>query len=601
MAADIMTSGLRLRFYSPPPLTLVPPCRSACSQSQLPTIRRFLSDLLSRGIIKKVVQPRPLFFSRLFLVGKKGGSLRLVIDLHCLNKYLIIPTFKMESVWNIAAGIVAGSWGCTVDLQDAFFGVPIAEASQCYLAFVIDGIVYVFLYMPFGLAVAPWAFSRVIRPLKGFCHRQDLSLHSYLDDFLLWNVSRQGLQQDTAFLLQVFRCLGLPVNFGKSRLVPSQSVEYLGVLFDLDNRTLSLPVSKVLSIRRLCRSCLSRSHMTRRHLESLVGTLNFAARFVPLGILRLRPLVSWVNLRTSPSSRDLPVPLDKSFRDSLRVWLDIDFLGASVPMSLPVPSLQLMTDASFHGWGGVLLPYFASGVWPPSYSHLSINWLELMAVKLSLEHFSDFLQGQSVLLLSDNSTTVSCLVHQGTYRSLDLFSLSREILEFCQSLSISLVPRHLCGELNVLADSHSRKGPVGAEWSLDSTTFQWLSRLAGPFQVDLFATRDNAHLPAFVSPFPDPLAIGVDAFSLDWGSWDSIYLFPPVKVLHRVVPLLARFPGRGVLVAPLYAPSGWFPALLRRSPQPVPLPASVRLSQLSQEGLVFHGDPSVFMLHAWRL
>ena len=277
------------------------------------------------------------------------------------------------------------------------------------------------------------------------------------------------------------------------------------------------------------------------------------------------------------------------------------FLGASVPMSLPVPSLQLMTDASLHGWSGVLLPSQVSGVWPPSLRQRSINWLELMAVKLSLEHFSHLLQDRSVLLLSDNSTAVSCLRRQGTYRSEALLSLSLDILEFCQSLNITLVPRHLSGELNVLADRHSRKGPVGSEWSLDPDTFQWLSRLAGPFQVDLFATRDNARLPDFVSPFPDPMALGVDAFSLRWGDWDSIYLFPPIKTLHRVVPLLTHFRGHGVLVAPLYSPSGWFPALLRRSPDPIPLPPSLRLSQPSPGGIVFHEDPSVFMLHVWRL
>ena len=340
--------------------------------------------------------------------------------------------------------------------------------------------------------------------------------------------------------------------------------------------------------------------MSRRHLEHVVCTLNFTAQFVPLGVLCLRPLVAWLNAHTSTRSRDLPVPLDLQFRVALRVWLDVDFLGASVPMSLPCPALQLMTDAYLQGWGGLLLPQSVLGVWPPSFRGMSINWLELMAVKLSLEHFAPLLQGQSVLLLTDNSTSVACIERQGTYRSDSLMSLSQTILEFCQAQSILLVPRHLSGDLNTLADRQSRLGPVGAEWSLDDETFLWLSRLAGPFQVDLFATRDNARLPAFVSPFPDPLALGVDAFSLCWDGWESIYLFPPIKALHRVVPLL-EFRGRGVLVAPLFSPSGWFPALLSRSPDPVPLPNSLHLSQPSQEGLVFHDDPSVYSLHAWRL
>lgn len=588
-----MTTGLRLFFSTPPPLTLHPPAWLSCSPSQLPDIRLFVSALLIRGKIKRILVRRPLFFSRLFLVPKKGGSLRLIIDLSRLNKFLVLPRFRMESVWNIAAGLVSGLWGCTIDLEDAFQSVPVAEVFHRYLAFVVDGVVYVFTHLPFGLAVAPWAFSRIVRPIKGFCHRQGLLLHSYMDDFFLLSLSRSGLEEDTVYLLDLFEKLGLTINVGKSNLAPSRSLEYLGVLFQLETCTLSLPVSKVLSIRRMCRRFLSAARMSRRDLERVVGTLNFAAQFVPLGVLRLRPLVAWLNAHTSTGSRDLPVPLDPHFRAALRVWLDVDFLGASVPMSLPCPALQLMTDASLQGWGGVLLPQSVSGVWPPSFQGMSINWLELMAVKLSLEHFAPLLQGQSVLLLTDNSTSVACIERQGTYRSDALMSLSRTILEFCQAQSILLVPRHLSGDLNTLADRQSRLGPVGAEWSLDDETFLWLSRLVGPFQVDLFATRDNARLPAFVSPFPDPLALGVDAFSLCWDGWESIYLFPPIKALHRVVPLLLEFRGRGVLVAPLFSPSGWFPALLSRSPDPVPLPDSLLLSQPSQDSLVFHDDPSV--------
>ena len=596
-----MCNGLRLHFLSSPPLTPDPPDWLSCSPSQLPDIRLFVSSLLSRGKIRKVLVRQPLFFSRLFLVPKKGGSLRLIIDLSRLNKFLIVPRFKMESVWDIAVGLIPGLWACTIDLEDAYHSVPVADFFQRFLAFVVDGVVYVFTHLPFGLAVAPWAFTRVIRPIKGFCHRMGLLVHSYLDDFLLLNLTSEGLQEDTAYLLELFQCLGLTVNVRKSRLTPSRSLVYLGVQFHLDSLTLALPVSKVLSIRRLCRRCLSLTFMSRRNLEHLVGTLNFAAQFLPLGVLRLRPLVAWMNACSSPNSRDLPVPLDHSFRVAVEVWLGADFLGASVPMSLPHPALQLMTDASLYGWGGVLLPQSVSGVWPPSFQGMSINWLELMAVKLSLEHFAPLLRGQCVLLLSDNVTSVACLERQGTYRSDTLMSLSRDILVFCQELSISLVPRHLSGDLNTLADRQSRLGPVGAEWSLDAETFLWLSRLAGPFQVDLFATRDNARLPAFVSPFPDPLALGVDAFSLRWDSWDSIYLFPPVKALHKVVPLLSQYQGRGVLVAPLYAPSGWFPALLARAMDPIPLPDTLLLSQPSQLGLVFHEDPSVYALHAWRL
>ena len=584
-----------------PPLTLHPPPSSISSGTHLPHIRQFIPNLLSRRIIRKVLFSRPLFFSRLFIVPKKGGSLRLVIDLSRLNKFLVVPTFRMESVWTIAAGWIEALWGITVDLEDAYFNVPISEEFQQYLAFVVDGTVYIFLRLPFGLALAPWAFHRVMRPIKGFCHRQGLRLHSYLDDFFLLHHSLQDLHVDSAYLLGVFTSLGISVNFKKSNLNPSRVVEYLGVLFHLESGMLSLPTSKVTSIHKLCRAFMVKSRLSRRQLEHLVGTLNFASQFVPLGLLHLRPLVSWMNSHTSPASRDCLVSLDPLFKSLLRVWVGMDLLTSSVPMSLPATSVTLMTDSSLYGWSGILLPHSTSGVWPPSFSGMSINWLELMAIKYSLLEFVDLLRDRDVLLMSDNTTSVACIRHQGTYRSADLMNLTRDILEFCQHHSITLVLRHLSGNLNALADLHSRRDPVGAEWSLDKHTFAWVSQLVERLQVDLFATRDNNQLQQFVSPFPDPLAVAVDAFSLDWNAWETVYLFPPVKVLHRVVPLLSNYRGGGVLVAPMYSPSSWFPALMERCPDPLPLPDSLVLSQHSSQGPVSHPDPSVYKLHAWRL
>ena len=155
--------------------------------------------------------------------------------------------------------------------------------------------------------------------------------------------------------------------------------------------------------------------------------------------------------------------------------------------------------------------------------------------------------------------------------------------------------------MNVLADQGSRLEPVSTEWSLDAGTFDWLSSEVGPFQVDLFATRHNAHLPAFVSPFPDDLAVGVNALSLSWDEWDSLYLFPPAPVLPEVLARLRDFRGGGVLVAPFWPQAVWFPLLLRRSRNHFPLPSSHSLSQTTCRGIVFHPNHSVFRLHAWIL
>ena len=95
-----------------------------------------------------------------------------------------------------------------------------------------------------------------------------------------------------------------------------------------------------------------------------MGLLNWASNFVPLGRLHLRPLIRWMNLHTSPLTRDQPSPLDGAIKSSLRGWIDRSFLERSVPMATPLPTLQLMTDASNRGWCSVLLPHQVEGIWP---------------------------------------------------------------------------------------------------------------------------------------------------------------------------------------------------------------------------------------------
>ena len=603
VATNIMTEGLRLEFLYPPPLSYFPPLHTLPNPSQVQLIREFIPVLLSRKFIRRVYNPTvvPLYYSRPFVVPKKDGPNRLIIDLSSLNKILIKPSFKMETVSDIANCIVEPMWGCTVDLKDAFYHVPMEWSCHLYLAFVVDGLVYVFQVLPFGLSIAPWAFHRITKPIKAFIHLSQFRFHTFLDDFLLLAHSEEDLVHQTSFILSLLRSLGILVNHKKSHLSPSQTLQYLGVTFHLDSLLLSLPEDKVSKIVSMCQDTILQTRRSRRQLECLVGVLSFASYFVPLGRLRLRPIVSWMNVHSSVDSRDLPIPLDSSLKDLLQVWTDESFLNTPVPMSLPIPSIQLMTDASRSGWGGVLIPHSVSGTWPPSFISCSINWLELQAVLLSVKHFLPHLRGNCVQLLTDNSTVVACIRHQGTLRSPALMDLSVTLLEFCLAHSISLIPKHLCGALNVLADQGSRSEPIATEWSLDSETFAWVASEFGPFQVDLFATRENHQLPDYVSPCPDQGAVESNALSIPWSRWDSIYLFPPVPLLSKVSSLLLQFRGRGALIAPFYAQSSWLPNLLRRSSEHLPLPPGHSLSQRTSKGQVLHPCPSVYSLHAWRL
>merc|ERR1739838_957102 len=212
---------------------------------------------------------------------------------------------------------------------------------------------------------------------------------------------------------------------------------------------------------------------------------------------------------SSPATRDSQIKIDNSFTTFLQIWQVPAYLNMRIPMSIPTPTIQLMTDASKIGWGGVILPDSISGVWSKRCQSSSINWLELKAIQLSLIHFLPQIKGRLLMILSDNTTAVSCIRRQGTLRSESLMLLCKKILEFCFDHKITLVAKHLPGRLNVLADSRSRQLPIDTEWSLDLATFNILWNTYGPYSIDLFANRENNKLKCFISPFPDHFSSGV--------------------------------------------------------------------------------------------
>ena len=233
----------------------------------------------------------------------------------------------------------------------------------------------------------------------------------------------------------------------------------------------------------------------------------------------------------------------------------------------------------------------------------SMNWKELETIRLTLLHFRPLIAGKTIKVLSDNVTALACLKRQGSLASTPLWSLSRMILEDCLKWNIVVVPSHIQGVLNVLADQGSREHPISTEWMIDRETFLLLCKVLGTPRIDLFATRENNQLPQFVSPCPDSLAIAVDAFACDWGNWESLFLFPPLPRLLEVVHRLQDYPGTGWLIAPYWPSASWFPYLRLRCQKVLPLPVHHFLLQETSRGTVFMEPQSldILKLHAWVL
>jgi hypothetical protein len=220
---SVIREGLDLVFQERPPLSDSPIPMSQTSDKEK---FRLLSEEVQSLLLKRVIEEIPLtqltpgFYSRLFLVPKKTGGMRPVIDLSILNSYLSVPHFKMETNRSIRACILPGMLTTKLDLSDAYFHIPISLASRKFLRFVWNNKVYQFLAVPFGLAVAPQVFTRVFQTVIAHLHTLSIQAHSYLDDSLLKEFDSEILSRHTFLFIRLLLDLGFLISWKKSQRLP---------------------------------------------------------------------------------------------------------------------------------------------------------------------------------------------------------------------------------------------------------------------------------------------------------------------------------------------------------------------------------------------
>lgn len=565
-----------------------------------------IAALLEKRALERVSPQdlmKPAFYSLLFLVPKSNGGFRPVIDVSRLNKFVDCPHFKMETVRSIKDAMRPDDWSISIDLSDAYLHIPLHKDSVKFLRIALSpSEVYNFRTLPFGLNTAPLVFTRVATAVAALLRQRGVRMHVYLDDWLILSQDRLALLAEIPEILSLVGSLGFLINDLKSRLVPAQQFEYLGLHFDTKAQ-LVRPADHL--VRKALGSAMGPSppsSLSPRDLMRIIGLLGSMADFVPLGRLYLRPVQYWLANRWTPKDGDLDGPLvvTQSLSIALRKWTDPEWLCQGVPLVPPTPTSVLFTDASKWGWGASLVDVNISGVWSPQEAQEHINVLELRAVLNALGGLRNHLHSKRILLLTDNTSCVAYLKKMGGMRSPALCDLTWEIYRLTQVLQVDLFVRHIPSRLNVLADALSRRKPLLTEWTLNNSVFQRLHRIIPHLAVDLFATRLTKQLPLFVSPFPDREAYAADALSIPWKFQGIPYAFPPAKLLPPVLAKIRRDQVPLILViAPCWPRQAWFTDLLEMTvTNALQLP---QIPTLLHQGAWFHQNPELWNLHAWLL
>jgi hypothetical protein len=531
-----ITEGVTLPFLSEP--TTLSYINTSTVTQHATVVRQRLREYMDFGAVIELPASTDLSDIRiqpLHVIIKEGKKPRLVIDLsRNLNDHLRYDYFHYSSVDDAVEASHPGCWYGKLDLSNCFLSFPLHPSVRRYFCFRFDGRLYQFTHMPFGLNTAPRVCTQLLSVVNFALTRAGILDIRYLDDFFLIGRSHSDVQRDLTLAHSIISQFGLVVNPEKTE-GPSQRLSFLGVLLDSVDQTLSCTPQRVEELTSLLRSLRRQRVITRRHAESLIGKLSFAAKVLPGARPFMRRMLDTVHACKSriPSH---PLRIDPGFRDDVRFWLRHfdSWNGRQRWRSSRASPFVFASDASLHGFGFFLestptTSSVDSTAWPqhlrvgagfigrysPTHAHLhkshtQISWLELLAVVACTATYAPHLTGQSLLFYVDNSTDVHIINRQAT-RSKLLAPLLRQLYSLALHHNLSIRAVHRPGVDNTLADFLSRPAlhrddPV-AVWqathplrSLDlssvslvvSEQFVNSSTLS---QASLFASTHNAPTP----------------------------------------------------------------------------------------------------------
>ena len=537
-----------------------PPVFKCSHQSHSKVLDTYVKDLFKRGVISRTSNLK--FQGRLFQVPKKNSDKRrTILDLSILNTFIVCKSFKMTTFKDLKAIIPEGSWAATLDMQDAYWHIPVKPYFRQWLGFKYRKHKYSFNCLPFGLNVAPGLFTNICKPILKYLHDKGVSVSAYLDDWIIWGTSKENCDRNIKLTVEILIHLGFLINTNKSNLSPSQHISYIGYVWNFDKFTCKLSMDFIFRFKKCIKEFLCSKFTSKRQIERVSGMLNFAASIHPFLNPLNKAFISPYKALSCNKLRDKKVIIKRCSKTLLIKVLNFN-LHSHLSLKTHSSQYSVFTDASKMGWGVHCNDILLKGTWSPLFAKFHINILELIAVYLALKKLH-FKIGSTVTVFSDNSTVVGILNKGGSARSFCLNSWVMSIFTLLQAKKLKLLCRHIQGFRNVVADILSRDCTIASEWALQEKDFlDLLNVIDFTPQVDLFATILNKKIDKYVAPYRDGKAIAVDAMSIDWNMWNSIYLFPPTSLLPRILPLLRIFKGRILLITPFWVGRPWWPALV---------------------------------------
>lgn len=411
------------------PYRLAPP--------KMKALRGEVEKMLAAGVIRPSVSP---YASPMFLVKKpNGGGVRPVVDYRQLNRKVVLQSVPLPDLHNCFSWFAGARYFTVLDLNQAYYQIPLAEESKSITAFCTDWNLYEFNRVPFGLSTGAAVLSRLLDMVLGDVKFK--FVYNYLDDVVIYSRSFGEHLEHIRTVLDRLAGAGLTVKPSKLNLVRSE-ISFLGHL--VSGQGIRIDPSRTQAIFKF------RPPTSKKGIARFIGMINYFRKFIP----RFAELAAPLNALRKKNERFVWGESQEAAFRALK-----DALGNAPVLAVPdfEQPFVLQTDASNSGVAAVLLQMQGGERRPVAYASRGLTdaerkystyELEALAVLFGLERYKFYLEHRRFTLETDNQALSWVLARPRKTGRIARWAVRISAFQFDV--------RHIKGSENVVADALSR-------------------------------------------------------------------------------------------------------------------------------------------------
>ena len=134
---SVIKNGLRIDLEEPLPRGVIrsrSPPQSILFQEHIVSE---VTSLLEKDAVERVRDHDRLCLSPVFVIPKRSGSLRMILNMKRINRHIAKSPFRMDHLASILPALGQDDFAVSLDLSDAYFHIPIDPSSRDLLGFAV--------------------------------------------------------------------------------------------------------------------------------------------------------------------------------------------------------------------------------------------------------------------------------------------------------------------------------------------------------------------------------------------------------------------------------------------------------------------------------